>query len=266
MERCCERNQYSNTPATPILLFSDYHSHPQGHRVQPYTQQLLQPWVDHARRVGLTDIAFTDHDRYHEGVSFDEIDRLRERNPDIKIRAGIELDNDPQRSAAGRNGSRRIGIGSILCLAQSIFWSATMRCSIRFRRARNSSRAATSMTSTPIICDAYAKSLQRIGRLSGASGPDQDPWSQIARRHSGRSSRRRSTLSPSRVWRLNCRPQAGASRLRNSTHRRRSSAGERKRDSVYNRIGRTFACATGRGLRSVGRGDVGRGHLGSLRF
>jgi histidinol-phosphatase (PHP family) len=90
-----------------LNLFSDYHSHPQGHRVQRYTQDLLQPWVDQARRLGLTDIAFTDHDRYHEGVSFAEIDRLREKNPDIKIRAGIELDNDPDRSAAGRQWVER---------------------------------------------------------------------------------------------------------------------------------------------------------------
>jgi histidinol-phosphatase (PHP family) len=62
----------------------------------------LQPWVDIARRRGLTDIAFTDHDRYHAGVDFDEIERLREANPDIKIRAGLELDNDPVHSAAGR--------------------------------------------------------------------------------------------------------------------------------------------------------------------
>ena len=85
-----------------MRLFSDYHSHPQGHRVQPYSQDLLQPWVDSARKVGLRDIAFTDHDRYREGVVFAEIDRLRENNPDIKIRAGIELDNDPRHSAAGR--------------------------------------------------------------------------------------------------------------------------------------------------------------------
>jgi histidinol-phosphatase (PHP family) len=90
-------------PNTPILLFSDYHTHPQGHRVQRYTQTLLQPWADSARNVGLTDIAFTDHDRYHTGIDFDEIDRLRERNPDLRIRAGIELDNDPIHSAAGRN-------------------------------------------------------------------------------------------------------------------------------------------------------------------
>src|SRR6266516_3821439 len=71
--------QHSNTP---LLLFSDYHTHPQGHRAQRYTQALLQPWADSARRAGLTDIAFTDHDRYH---------------------AGIDFDNDPVHSAAGRN-------------------------------------------------------------------------------------------------------------------------------------------------------------------
>ena len=88
--------------STPLLLSSDYHSHPQGHRTQRYTQELLQPWVESARQRGLSDIAFTDHDRYHAGVDFDEIDKLREKNSDIKIRAGIELDNDPARSAAGR--------------------------------------------------------------------------------------------------------------------------------------------------------------------
>jgi histidinol-phosphatase (PHP family) len=88
---------------TPLLLFSDYHTHPQGHRVQRFTQALLQPWADSARRLGLTDIAFTDHDRYRAGIDFDEIDRLRQTNPDLRIRAGIELDNDPIHSAAGRN-------------------------------------------------------------------------------------------------------------------------------------------------------------------
>ncbi len=70
--------------------------------MQPYTQQLLQPWADQAQEIGLTEIAFTDHDRYHEGIDFDEIEKLRENNPGLKIRAGIELDNDPQTSAAGR--------------------------------------------------------------------------------------------------------------------------------------------------------------------
>src|SRR5262252_6139058 len=91
--------QHSNAPLVP---FSDYHTHPQGHRVQRYTGGLLEPWADSARKSGLKDIAFTDHDRYHAGIDFDEIDRLRERSPDLRIRAGIELDNDPIHSAAGR--------------------------------------------------------------------------------------------------------------------------------------------------------------------
>lgn len=76
--------------------------HPQVHSLRPYTQALLQPWADYARKIGLHDIALTDHDRYHEGVDFDEIEKLRTTNPDLKIRAGIELDNDPVNSAAGR--------------------------------------------------------------------------------------------------------------------------------------------------------------------
>jgi histidinol-phosphatase (PHP family) len=81
--------------------------HPQGHRVQRYTQELLQPWADSARRLGLKDIAFTDHDRYHAGIDFDEINRLREGNSDLRIRAGIELDNDPVHSPAGRKWIER---------------------------------------------------------------------------------------------------------------------------------------------------------------
>jgi histidinol-phosphatase (PHP family) len=83
-------------------LPTDYHSHPQAHSVKPYTPELLQPWADSARARGLREVAFTDHDRYHEGVNFDEIDRLREKNPDLKILAGIELDNDPVTGKAGR--------------------------------------------------------------------------------------------------------------------------------------------------------------------
>lgn len=90
-----------------MKLLSDYHMHPQGHRVQPYTQALLQPWADAARSKGLTDIAFTDHDRYREGVDFAAIDELRDANPDLRIRAGIELDNDPVTGGAGRDWVER---------------------------------------------------------------------------------------------------------------------------------------------------------------
>lgn len=88
-------------------LFADYHTHPQGHRLRPYSPELLQPWIDSARVRGVTDLAFTDHDRYHAGINFDQLDRIRERNPDLRIRAGIELDNDPQTGALGREWVER---------------------------------------------------------------------------------------------------------------------------------------------------------------
>ncbi|HSI82814.1 MAG TPA: histidinol-phosphatase HisJ family protein [Candidatus Methylacidiphilales bacterium] len=85
-----------------MKLFSDYHMHPQAHKLQPYSQELLQPWADRARLRGITDFAITDHDRYHEAVDFDQIDIFRDRNPDLNIRAGIELDNDPKSCVQGR--------------------------------------------------------------------------------------------------------------------------------------------------------------------
>jgi histidinol-phosphatase (PHP family) len=79
----------------------DYHTHPQGHIVRPYTIELLQPWIDQCRLKSIRSIAFTDHDRYVEGIDLGVIDRLREQNPDIEILAGIELDNDPMTSTNG---------------------------------------------------------------------------------------------------------------------------------------------------------------------
>lgn len=80
----------------------DYHNHPQAHSIKPYTPELLQPWADSARQKGLKEVCFTDHDRYHQGVNFDEIDKLRAANPDLVFLAGIELDNDPETGRAGR--------------------------------------------------------------------------------------------------------------------------------------------------------------------
>jgi histidinol-phosphatase (PHP family) len=80
----------------------DYHNHPQAHSIKPYTPELLQPWADSARQKGLKEVCFTDHDRYHQGVDFDQIDKLNAANPDLVFLAGIELDNDPETGNAGR--------------------------------------------------------------------------------------------------------------------------------------------------------------------
>jgi histidinol-phosphatase (PHP family) len=79
----------------------DYHTHPQGHAVRPYTLELLTPWVERCRQQQIVSIAFTDHDRYHSGVSFPVVQQLREANPDLEILIGIELDNDPTTGPSG---------------------------------------------------------------------------------------------------------------------------------------------------------------------
>ena len=79
----------------------DYHTHPQGHAVRPYTVEHLQPWIDRCRERKIESIAFTDHDRYRDGVDFDVVDQLRPKNPDVEILLGIELDNDP---VTGKDG------------------------------------------------------------------------------------------------------------------------------------------------------------------
>jgi histidinol-phosphatase (PHP family) len=79
----------------------DYHTHPQGHAIRPYTLELLQPWIDRCRERKIESIAFTDHDRYRDGVEFDVVDQLRAINPDVEILLGIELDNDPVTGKGG---------------------------------------------------------------------------------------------------------------------------------------------------------------------
>jgi histidinol-phosphatase (PHP family) len=79
----------------------DYHTHPQGHEVRPYTIELLRPWIERCRARGIRSIAFTDHDRYLAGVDFGVLDSLRGQFADVEILAGIELDNDPASSASG---------------------------------------------------------------------------------------------------------------------------------------------------------------------
>ena len=80
------------------MLFSDYHNHPQGHRDIPYTQEMLEPWYTYAKQANLTDVALTDHGRYHKGVNLDEAEKFRDTKNDVKFKTGIEIDNDPETS------------------------------------------------------------------------------------------------------------------------------------------------------------------------
>lgn len=89
------------------MLSADYHNHPQAHRTDlPYSKKVLEPWALKAKELGLKDIALTDHDRYKDGFDFQEVWDLQERHPEIRFRAGIEMDNDPETSEEGHKWVR----------------------------------------------------------------------------------------------------------------------------------------------------------------
>lgn len=83
-----------------IMLFSDYHNHPQGHRDLPYCDEVLMPWAEYARKASLKDVALTDHGRYHPGINLNEFFKFRDKVKDVRFKIGIEIDNDPETSVA----------------------------------------------------------------------------------------------------------------------------------------------------------------------
>ncbi|MCS7063397.1 MAG: histidinol-phosphatase HisJ family protein [Methylacidiphilales bacterium] len=83
-------------------MIADYHTHPQGHRLQRYDMELLKPWAERALAQGIREIAFTDHDRYCDGVALEAVDQLAEAYPQVRFLKGIELDNDPVTGERGR--------------------------------------------------------------------------------------------------------------------------------------------------------------------
>lgn len=85
-----------------MKLFSDYHNHPLAHDPhRVYTEELLNEWVEKALEVGTTDLAFTDHDRFLKGIDIDIFEKVRDKSESVRLRMGIELDNDPESSVAG---------------------------------------------------------------------------------------------------------------------------------------------------------------------
>ena len=120
-------------------------------------------------------------------------------NPDMKIRAGIELDNDPETSAAGRRWVEKnwdkldFVLGSVHYLdrADQMFDSVPAGAEQFVGRDidRNLRRLFSSRA---------RDGGKRPGRLPGASGPDQDSRTSAECRRSSRSSARRSISFASR--------------------------------------------------------------------
>jgi len=76
-------------------LLVDYHIHSMGHMDYESDFQVLQAFVDHARKRGVMEIGFSDHDRYRDKMDADAFEKVRHNNPDMKIRLGVEAEFFP---------------------------------------------------------------------------------------------------------------------------------------------------------------------------
>ncbi len=85
-------------------VISDYHTHPLAHDPHRiYTDEIMNEWISSAKENNIEEIIFTDHDRFCKGIRFDVFEKARDKSIDtVTLRMGIELDNDPESSEAGR--------------------------------------------------------------------------------------------------------------------------------------------------------------------
>lgn len=74
----------------------DYHVHAVAHGEYRYSTEWLTEYVDQARKMGLIEIGFSEHDEYIEEVDIDIIEEVRRKNSDLGIKLGLEVDYKPE--------------------------------------------------------------------------------------------------------------------------------------------------------------------------
>ena len=81
-----------------------------------YNQKLLEEFVNSAYKLGLKEIAFTDHDEYLKNLNWDLIEKVSKNSP-IKVLKALEFDYIPGREEAIRRNIKKykldFAIGSI---------------------------------------------------------------------------------------------------------------------------------------------------------
>ena len=73
----------------------DMHVHLTGHGDRLATAETIREFLDQARRVGLKQISFADHDVYYSELNLPLIREVAEEYPDLKVAVGLEVDYRP---------------------------------------------------------------------------------------------------------------------------------------------------------------------------
>ncbi|WP_018249163.1 histidinol-phosphatase HisJ family protein [Orenia marismortui] len=76
-------------------MLVDYHTHPLGHMDRKISKENIREFLEVAVKKDVSEVGFTDHNRYYEEFDFDLIAEVAKEYPQIKVRRGIEMDYTP---------------------------------------------------------------------------------------------------------------------------------------------------------------------------
>ena len=81
-----------------MLTLVDYHVHLLGHLDVENPAERLNDFIKTAIRRGVSEIGFSDHDRYVDQSDFYAFARAQKAFPQIVVRSGLEFDFAPERA------------------------------------------------------------------------------------------------------------------------------------------------------------------------
>jgi len=79
-------------------MMVDYHVHAVAHGEYQYTREWLEQFIEQARRQGIMEIGFSEHDEFVDQIDFNLVEKVQNScGNEIKIRLGLEVDFIPGR-------------------------------------------------------------------------------------------------------------------------------------------------------------------------
>jgi len=76
-------------------LLVDYHTHLLGHQHRKGSADDIREFLSQAVTKDISEIAFTDHDRYHEDFNFEIITKVAQEFSELEVRTSVEMDYRP---------------------------------------------------------------------------------------------------------------------------------------------------------------------------
>jgi histidinol-phosphatase (PHP family) len=95
-------------------MLQDYHIHALAHGEYRYTYDWLKTFVIAARKQGILEMGFSEHDEFLAQIDVTVLSQLQDEFPDMKIRLGLEVDYIPGREEHIRQISKQYDFDYII--------------------------------------------------------------------------------------------------------------------------------------------------------